>query len=60
MYMDTLRSIKGIGIFPVLSLLLFVTVFTVMLFRTARLDRRRLAEYSRLPFEDGGHAQRED
>ncbi len=52
MYMDALRSIDGIGIFPVLSLVLFVTVFTVMLIRTARLDRSQLADYSRLPFDD--------
>lgn len=52
MHIDTLRAIDGIGIFPVISLLLFVTVFTVMLVRTLRLDRRRLVEYAHLPFDD--------
>jgi hypothetical protein len=52
MHTETLRAIDGIGIFPVVSLLLFVAVFTVMLIRTARIDRRRLAEYANLPFND--------
>ena len=41
MYMDILRAIAGIEIFPVVSLLLFVTVFTVVLVWTLRLDRAR-------------------
>jgi hypothetical protein len=52
MHIDTLRAIDGIGIFPVISLVLFVTVFTVMLVRTVRLNRHDLAEYARLPFND--------
>jgi hypothetical protein len=52
MHIDTLRAIDGIGIFPVVSLVLFVTVFTVMLVRTARLDRQRLARYAALPFDE--------
>lgn len=49
---ETLRAIDGVGLFPVVSLLLFVTVFTVMLVRTARLDRARLDGYARLPLAD--------
>ena len=39
MYKETLRAIDGIGLFPVVSLLLFVTVFTVALVRVLRMDR---------------------
>lgn len=53
MHIETLRAIDGVGIFPVISLLLFAGVFTAMLVRTLRLDRGQVAEYARLPFEDG-------
>ena len=39
MYKEMLRAIDGIGLFPVVSLLLFVTVFTVALVRVLRMDR---------------------
>ena len=51
MHIETLRAIDGIGIFPVISLVLFVSVFAVMLVRAARLDGRRLAEYAALPLD---------
>ena len=37
MYMETLRGMAGIGIFPALSLLLFVVIFAVVLYRVARM-----------------------
>lgn len=46
MYAETLRGIAGIGIYPVLSLLLFVAVFAVVIVRVVRMpraDERRLA-----------------
>jgi hypothetical protein len=52
MYKEVLRTIVGIEVFPVLSLLIFVTVFTVMLVWVLRLDRGRLAHYANLPFDD--------
>ena len=51
MHTDTLRAIAGIEIFPVVSLLLFVTVFTVVLVWTLRLDRTRVAAAARLPLD---------
>lgn len=52
MYKDILRTIVGIEVFPVLSLLIFVTVFMVMLVWVMRMDRDRLATYANLPLED--------
>ena len=52
MGMDTLRAIDGIEIFPVISLVLFVIVFTAMLVRAARLDRRQLDQCARIPLID--------
>jgi hypothetical protein len=51
MYKETLRAIAGIEIFPVISLLLFVTVFTVVLVWTIRLDRSRVDAAASLPLD---------
>lgn len=51
MYMDILRAIAGIEIFPILSLLVFFVFFAAMLVWAARLDRRQLARHARLPLE---------
>jgi hypothetical protein len=53
MYTEVLRAIDGIAVFPVVSLILFVAVFSVALIRTARLDRARLDEFAQLPLEKG-------
>jgi hypothetical protein len=53
MYKDILRSIAGIDVFPVFSLVVFLVVFTAVLVWTARLDRRRLAQLAALPLD--GH-----
>ena len=53
MYKDILRSIAGIDVFPVFSLVVFLVVFGAVLVWTARLDRRRLAHLAGLPLD--GH-----
>lgn len=52
MYKEVLRTIVGIEVFPVLSLLIFLTVFVVMLVWVLRMDRRTLALYASLPLRD--------
>ena len=56
MYKETLRAIDGIGLFPVASLLLFVTVFTVALVRVLRMDRGDAARLASLPLDGDGTA----
>lgn len=51
MYTEVLRSIVGVEVFPVVSLVLFVVFFSVMVVWTVRLDRARLDEMSRLPLD---------
>ena len=60
MYSDILRRIAGIEIFPVISLLLFVSVFTVVLVWTVRLDATRIGSLERLPLDDADPAVRRD
>ncbi|MEZ5320255.1 MAG: hypothetical protein R2752_22825 [Vicinamibacterales bacterium] len=56
MYKDILRTIAGIEVFPILSLLLFLTVFAVVLIWAGRLDGTRLARCSRLPLDEADRA----
>ena len=52
MYKETLQAIAGVEWFPVFSLLLFVVMFSTVLFWTSRIDRTRLLKFSQLPLDD--------
>ena len=52
MYKDILRSIGGIDVFPVLSLVIFLTVFTAAVVYALRLDQRRVAALAALPLDE--------
>jgi hypothetical protein len=58
MYADILRSIGGVELFPVISLVVFVTFFTGVLVRVARMTRHDVEHLSRLPL--GGAEQGEE
>jgi hypothetical protein len=51
MYKEILRSIAGIDVFPVVSLLLFVVAFTAVIVRVVRMDRRSADDLARLPLD---------
>jgi hypothetical protein len=51
MYKEILLGIAGIDVFPVVSLVLFVTVFTVMLIRVAMMDRASAARLAAMPLD---------
>lgn len=52
MYKEILQSITGIEVFPVISLVLFVIVFTAVLISVARMDRTRAHGLAALPLDD--------
>jgi hypothetical protein len=52
MHKEVMRAIAGIDVFPVISLVLFVIVFTVAVIRALRLDRRLVEQLSLLPLDD--------
>ena len=56
MHKEILRAIAGIEVFPVISLILFVSVFTIALVRVIRMDSRDVDDWSRLPL-DGDSAR---
>jgi hypothetical protein len=51
MHKEILRSITGVGLFPVVSLLLFVGVFALVLLRTFRMDRAEVQYLAGLPLD---------
>jgi cytochrome c oxidase cbb3-type subunit IV len=60
MLSDILLGIAGIEMFPVVSLVLFVTVFGVMLVRVARMDRRGVERLAALPLDESPEPTRRD
>jgi hypothetical protein len=52
MYKEILLSIAGIEVFPVVSLLLFVIVFTAVIISVARMDRHRAHGLAAIPLDE--------
>jgi cbb3-type cytochrome oxidase subunit 3 len=52
MIRNVLESINGVGIYPVVSLLLFTTFFAGMLIAVFRLKKSTIQHASQLPLED--------
>lgn len=47
-----LSGIDGVEIYPIISLLLFFTVFVAMLIFVMKLPKRRIDEVSQLPLDN--------
>jgi cytochrome c oxidase cbb3-type subunit IV len=47
-----LTTIDGVSIYPIISLLVFVTVFTVVIIRVMRMKKTEIAELANMPFDD--------
>jgi len=58
MYKEILLSIVGIEVFPVVSLLLFVIVFTAVVISVARMDRGRAHALAAIPLDEGERGSR--
>ena len=52
MYQEVLRDIEGIGVFPAVSLVLFVIVFTLVVIYAFRIDRAGVQHMAALPLDD--------
>jgi len=51
MYREILLGISGVALYPIVSLVLFVTTFGLVLVQVCRMDRRRLHDLAALPFD---------
>jgi cytochrome c oxidase cbb3-type subunit 3 len=52
MFQEVLRNVEGVGIFPAISLVVFVVVFALVLVYAARMDRAGVRHMAALPLED--------
>lgn len=59
MIRETLSAIEGIGIYPLVGLVLFVLVFLVVLIRTIRMDRDLVQKLAQMPLDEN-RPQREE
>jgi len=53
MYKDVLRSIEGIGLYPIISLVIFMLFFTTVFLWMFRIRKEHADHMSALPLEDG-------
>lgn len=51
MYKEILRSIGGIEVYPVVSLIIFVTFFTLAVVRALRMDAHSAEHLATLPLD---------
>jgi hypothetical protein len=52
MYQEVLRDIEGIGVFPAVSLVVFVVVFALVVIYAARIDRAGVRHMAALPLDE--------
>ena len=57
MYQEVLRGVEGIGIFPAVSLIVFMVVFALVVVYAARIDRAGVQHMAGLPLEDQEEAR---
>jgi len=50
---NVLQAIAGIEIFPVISLIIFVAVFTTMFVWVIKMDKKRTNSMAEIPLQDG-------
>ncbi len=52
MYKDVLRSIDGIAIYPIMSLIIFVLFFSLLLIYVIKVDNKFINDMKNMPFKD--------
>jgi len=50
-FINYLESISGIGIYPLISLLLFVSIFVIAVILTFSTDKETIQEQSNIPLD---------
>jgi hypothetical protein len=53
MIKEILRSIEGVEIYPIISLLIFFAFFIVMAIWLIKMDKNRITKMKNIPFNNG-------
>ncbi|MEN9349020.1 MAG: CcoQ/FixQ family Cbb3-type cytochrome c oxidase assembly chaperone [Flavobacteriales bacterium] len=51
-FINYLESISGVSVYPMISMMLFLSVFAVVLYRTFAESKQSIQEQSQLPLND--------
>lgn len=51
MYKETLRSIDGVSLFPVIAIVIFILFFLLVLYFTFRMDKKSVYRFASLPLD---------
>lgn len=53
-FINYLESIAGIEIYPMISLFIFFSFFSILLFYALKVDKKHINEMKKIPFEKEG------
>lgn len=57
MYKEVLQSIKGVDVYGIISLIIFIASFIVITIKILRMDKSYLNKMKQLPLEQENHSQ---
>lgn len=57
MYKNVLQTIEGVGIFPMISMLIFLSVFLAAIIWFFKADKKHLQRMAELPLESTNHGK---
>lgn len=57
MYKEVLQSIKGVEVYAIISLIIFICLFAVVSIRILRMDKNELKKMAELPLEHENNSQ---
>lgn len=57
MYKEVLQSIKGVDVYAIISLIIFICLFAVVSIRILRMDKNELKKMAELPLEPENNSQ---
>ncbi len=54
---NTLEQIRGVEIYPIISLLIFFTFFVLVTYMVVKTDKKEIEEISNMPLDDKSDLQ---
>ncbi len=58
MYRDVLQSIKGVDVYAIISLIIFVLFFLVVVIKLLRMNKDQIKYMAELPLESENNSQK--
>jgi hypothetical protein len=58
MYKDVLQSIKGVDVFAIISLIIFLLFFLIVVIKLLRMNKDQLKHMAELPLEPDNNSQK--